>query len=108
VVLGQPHLALATTCGSHDMQHTGFARLLAISIVIIGRGFNLLKTLLVPLPVALRSLHGILDGDIERCHPVVARDRAKLGHLIASSTLGGDTAQLLGGVPGGIGRCLER
>jgi hypothetical protein len=92
VVLGQPHLALATTCGSHDMQHTGFARLLAIAIVIVGHGFNLLKTLLVPLPVALRTLHSILDGDIGRCHPVVARDRAKLGHLVASSVLGGETA----------------
>jgi hypothetical protein len=78
--------------------------MLAVATVIVGRGCGLLKTLLAPLPA---TLLGVLDGDFKRCLPAVARCWAKLVCLVASGVLGGDTAQLLSGVPDGVDRCLE-
>jgi hypothetical protein len=107
VVRGWSFLTLAAACDSHDAHHTGAACLLAIAIIVVGRGCGLMQTLLAPLPTALGALHDILGGNVGQHLLVIARGRVKLGCLIAGGVLGGDTAQLLGGVPQGIDWCME-
>jgi hypothetical protein len=65
VVYRWPHLALVAVCCSHDMPHVGAVCFLIIAAVIVGRGRNPLRTLLAPLPAALGSLLGLIDGDIK-------------------------------------------
>jgi hypothetical protein len=57
---------------------------------------------------------GIMDGNMERCLLVAAWGRlptawgmAKFVHLIDGGVLGGDVAQLLGGVPENVACCLD-
>jgi hypothetical protein len=78
-----------------------------ITIVTIGRGCGLLNMLLAPLPATLGALPNILDGNVRRCIPAVALGWVKLGRLVTSSVLGGDAAQLLGGVPNDVCWFLE-
>jgi hypothetical protein len=75
--------------------------------VNVGRGCDLLKTLLAPLPAALDVHSGILDGGIRRRFPAIAWGWVMLGRLVTGGMLGGDTSQLLGGVPDGAGHCLR-
>jgi hypothetical protein len=78
--------------------------LLVVATVVIGRGCGLLKTLIALLPVTLGVLHSVLDGIVRQHLPIVAQGWAKLGCLVAGRILGGDTMQLLGGVPENIGQ----
>jgi hypothetical protein len=104
--------AHATVCGSHDVPHAGAACFLTIAAVVVGHGCDPLRTLLAPLVAALL---GILDDVARRCLLVAAWGRlpaswvrAKFGRLIAGGVLGGDAAQLLGGVPENVIQNLER
>jgi hypothetical protein len=63
--------------------------------------------LLSSLPVVHGALPGVLDGDIKQRFPAITWGRVKLIHLVVSNVLGGDTAQLLGGVPDGVSRYLK-
>jgi hypothetical protein len=101
LVCRRPLLALAATCGSHDMPHTGVVCFLVVATVVVGRGHNPLRTLLAPL-----LAHGIVDGNVGRCLLVAARGhlatawgRAKFSHLATSGILGCDIAHPLSGVP---------
>jgi hypothetical protein len=100
-------VVLAAACSCRDAHHTGAARSLAVAANIGGRCRGLLKPLLAPLPVTLGALPNVLESDVKRRFPVIAWGRAKFGRLAAGGVRGGDAGQLLGGVPNGIGRCLE-
>jgi hypothetical protein len=75
-----------------NVHHAEAASFLAVAIIIVGRGCNLLKTLLVPLPATLGALLSVLDGDVGSCLPTVAQGHANLGRLFAGAILGSDTA----------------
>jgi hypothetical protein len=64
VVCEQLRLALAVACGCHHAHHVAALRFPIVTAVIVGRGCDPLKTLLVPL---LATLFGVLDGNVERC-----------------------------------------
>jgi hypothetical protein len=64
VIYGWPCLTLAAASGSCDVHHTGDVRLLVVATITNDHGCGLLKTLLAPLPTALGTLPGILDGDV--------------------------------------------
>jgi hypothetical protein len=106
VVCGQPHLTLAITCGT--VAHTT-PKLLACLLLPLSSpaAVATYKTLLVPLPSTIGTLPSVLDGDIRQRFPAIASSWVKLGPLIVGSVLGGDAAQLLYGVPNGVGRCLK-
>jgi hypothetical protein len=104
---GRLHLVLAAACDSRDAHHIRATRLLAIGTIAIDRGCGLLKMLLASFTTTLGTLHGVLDGDVERCLPAIAWGQAKLGCHATSGVLGDDTVQLLNGVPDDMGRCLE-
>jgi hypothetical protein len=63
--------------------------------------------LLAPLLATPGALLNVLDEDVERCSPTTAWGSVKLNRLATDGVLGGDTASLLGGVLGDVGRCLE-
>jgi hypothetical protein len=102
VVCIRPCLVLASTCSSRDAPHAKVAYFLIVATIIVGRGYNPLRTLLAPLLAAL----GVLDVDVRWRllavawgHLPTAWGRAKFSHLITGGRLGGDAAQLLSGVP---------
>jgi hypothetical protein len=114
VVCRQPHLALAVVCSSHNMTHAGAICFLIIAAVIVHRSCNPQRALLAPLLATLGALLGIMVGDIRRYLLTAAQGRLPAGWgkvksscLIAGGILGGDTAQLLGGVPKNNVWCLE-
>jgi hypothetical protein len=72
VVHGRLHLVLSAACDSRDAHHIRVTRLLAIGTIAIDRGCGLLKMLLASFTTTLGTLHGVLDGDGERCLPAVA------------------------------------
>jgi hypothetical protein len=95
--------------------HDGAACFLVIATVIVGYVCNPLRTLLAPLLVTLSTLLGVLHNDVRRRLLVAAWDhlpaawgRVKFGRLIAGDVLGGDAAQLLGGVAENVIQNLER
>jgi hypothetical protein len=94
-------------CGSRDVHHTRAARLLVVATIVVDRGCGLLKMMLAPFPTALGTFPSVLDGDVRWCLPAVAWGPAKLGRLAAGGILGGDVAQLLGGIPEDISQCME-
>jgi hypothetical protein len=106
VVCGQPHLTLATTCGTAARTTP---KLLACLLLPLSSPVAVAtyKTLLVPLPATIGILPSVLEGDIRQRFPAIACSRVKLGPLVVGSVLGGDAAQLLYGVPNGVGRCLK-
>jgi hypothetical protein len=108
VVRGRPRLMLATACNSHGAHHAGAIWLLVDATAIIGRGCSLLVTVLAPLLAALGALLNILDDNVRQRFPTTAWGWVKMGCLVADVVLGGDPAQLLGGVLDSVGRCLER
>jgi hypothetical protein len=83
---------LAAVNGSHDAYHAGAACLLSAATIIVGHSCDLLKTLVVPLPAALGTQPGVLDGNVKQCLSAIARGWAKLVHLIVGGILGGDIA----------------
>jgi hypothetical protein len=58
------HMELATACCSRDAHHVGVTRLLTIATVIIGCGYDRLRTLLAPFLATLDTLLGVLGGGI--------------------------------------------
>jgi hypothetical protein len=108
VVRGWPLMSLAAACDSHDAHLDIVACLLVDAAIITDRGCGLLAALLAPLLAALGSLLGILDDDVGWRFPIATWGWVKLGRLVVDGVLGGDAAQLLGGVLDGVGLCLER
>jgi hypothetical protein len=108
VVHGWSCLLLAAVCDSHDAHHDGAACLLVDTTVIVSRVCGLFVTLLTPLLATLGALLGILDDNVGRRFPAATWGWVKLGRLVADGILGGDAAQLLGGVLDGVDQCLER
>jgi hypothetical protein len=51
--------------------------------------------------------NGELDGDIGRCHPVIAQGRSELGHLATNGVMGDDTVSFFDGTLWGIDRRVE-
>jgi hypothetical protein len=105
VVHQWPRLALQTMHSSDDTLHAGAINFLVVVIVIVDHDRNSLRALFTPLLAALGAPLGILDG-IDGWHCVVATwsrllaawDIEKFGRLLSGGVLGGDAAQLLGGV----------
>jgi hypothetical protein len=67
VVCRWPCLALAVTCGGHDVPHAEVTCFLIVAIVIVDCSCNPLRMLLVPLLATLSALLGVLDDDVRRC-----------------------------------------
>jgi hypothetical protein len=95
--------------GGHNVPHAGAAILLIVAIAMFSHGRGPLLMLLAPILPALDTLLGAVAGDVEQCllatawgHLPASLGRKMFGHLIAGGILGGDTAQLLGGVPKNI------
>jgi hypothetical protein len=55
---------LAAARSSRNVHHVEAVRSLVVATVVVSRGCDLLKSLLVPLPTNLGALPGILGGDI--------------------------------------------
>jgi hypothetical protein len=105
VVCRHSRLTHVVVRGSHDAPNAIAACLPIIAIVMVIRGRGPLRMLLAPPLVALNTLLGVVDGDVRRCLLVAAwgclpasLGRTKFDRLVA----GGDTTQLLGGVPKNI------
>jgi hypothetical protein len=105
VVGGRSRLMLVVVHDSCDVPHVGDARLSVIAIIIVDRGRSSLRTLFAPPLAALDTLPSALDSDVEwrlptaawGCLPASCR-MTKFGRITTGGILGGDTAQLLGGV----------
>jgi hypothetical protein len=90
---------------SCDVPHVRVARLPVIAIIIVDRDRSSLRTLFAPPLAALDALPSALDSDVEwrlltaawGCLPASCR-MTKFGRITTGGILGGDTAQLLGGV----------
>jgi hypothetical protein len=63
VVYRWHHLTLVAMCGSHDKPLAGAACLLAVAVIVVGRGHGPLRMSLAPLLAALSNILGAVDGN---------------------------------------------
>jgi hypothetical protein len=101
-----PQLMLVVVRGYRSAPHVGAAHLPVVAVIVVGRGHSPFRTLLA-LPLAtLDTLPGSMDHNVgwrlpvtAWCHLLAPWGKTKFGRLAVGDVLGGDTAQLLGGVP---------
>jgi hypothetical protein len=106
VVCRRPLLTLVAVLDGRDTPHVGATCLTVVAVVVVGHGHVPLRALLAPLLAALEALLGAVDGDVGQHILAIAWGRlpaslgmTKFSRLVAGGVLGGDTAQLLNGVP---------
>jgi hypothetical protein len=108
-------LMLDTTTGGRNALHAGVVHLIVVVVVVVNCVCDPLRAPILPLLATLGVLLGALNGDVGwRCiaaakdHCPPPRDKERFGYLLASGVLGGDTEQLLDGVPKNVVKCLKR